>query len=112
MRAIYGACPWPDRPGKDRRLDSLGTCQEMKDAQHRGEPFAYSRDDTERAASRGPWNSYWMWVRQYGHTFQCASSGRWQEGQTLRTWVLHTGQTTKSFSIGEPHCGQVPYAES
>lgn len=52
--------------------------------------------------------SYWMRVRQYGHTFQSALSGRWQVGQTLRTCVLQIGQTTKSRSMGAPHLGQMP----
>ena len=51
---------------------------------------------------------YWMRVRQYGHTFQSALSGRWQVGQTLRTCVLQIGQTTKSRSMGAPHLGQMP----
>ena len=51
---------------------------------------------------------YWMRVRQYGQTFQSALSGRWQVGQTLRTWVLQIGQTTKSRSMGAPHLGQMP----
>lgn len=52
--------------------------------------------------------SYWMRVRQYGQTFHSAFSGRWQVGQTFLTWVLQTGQTTKSRSIGVPHFGQMP----
>lgn len=47
-------------------------------------------------------------MRQYGHTFQSALSGRWQVGQTLRTCVLQIGQTTKSRSMGAPHLGQMP----
>lgn len=53
-------------------------------------------------------SAYWMWVRQYGQTFQWASSGLRHDGHTLRTYVLHTGQTTKSFSIVVPHLGQAP----
>ena len=47
-------------------------------------------------------------LAQYGQTFQCASSGRWQLGHTLRTWVSHTGQTTKSFSMGAPQATRAP----
>ena len=52
--------------------------------------------------------AYWMRVRQYGHTFQSALSGRWHVGQTFLTWVLQMGHTTKSRSIGAPHLGQIP----
>lgn len=55
-----------------------------------------------------PASSYWMRVRQYGHTFQSALSGRWQVGQTFLTCVLQIGQTTKSRSMGAPHLGQMP----
>lgn len=51
---------------------------------------------------------YWMRVRQYGHTFQSAFSGRWQVGHTFLTWVLQMGHTTKSRSMGAPHLGQMP----
>lgn len=68
----------------------------------------------KRPRERGPEETMfethycWMRVRQYGHTFQSALSGRWQVGQTLRTCVLQIGQTTKSRSIGAPHLGQMP----
>ena len=55
-----------------------------------------------------PARSYWMRVRQYGHTFQSALSGRWHVGQTLRTCVLQLGHTMKSLSMGVPHLGQMP----
>ena len=51
---------------------------------------------------------YWMRVRQYGHTFQSAFSGRWHVGHTFLTWVLQMGHTTKSRSMGAPHLGQMP----
>ena len=51
---------------------------------------------------------YWMRVRQYGHTFQSALSGRWHVGQTFLTCVLQMGHTTKSRSMGAPHLGQMP----
>ena len=52
--------------------------------------------------------TYWMRVRQYGHTFQSALSGRWHVGQTFLTCVLQMGHTTKSRSMGAPHLGQMP----
>ena len=60
------------------------------------------------ACREEPASSYWMRVRQYGHTFQSALSGRWQVGQTFLTCVLQIGQTTKSRSMGAPHLGQMP----
>ena len=61
-----------------------------------------------RACREEPAGRYWMRVRQYGHTFQSAFSGRWQVGQTFLTCVLQIGQTTKSRSMGAPHLGQMP----
>lgn len=60
------------------------------------------------ACREEPASSYWMRVRQYGHTFQSALRGRWQVGQTFLTCVLQIGQTTKSRSMGAPHLGQMP----
>ncbi len=60
------------------------------------------------ACREEPARRYWMRVRQYGHTFQSALSGRWQVGQTFLTCVLQMGHTTKSRSMGAPHLGQMP----
>ena len=72
-----------------------------------------SRKKQRTPPKRGPHRccvprAYWMRVRQYGHTFQSALSGRWHVGQTFLTWVLQMGHTTKSRSIGAPHLGQIP----
>ena len=63
---------------------------------------------TSRAELACALRGYWMRVRQYGHTFQSAFSGRWQVGQTFLTCVLQMGHTMKSRSMGVPHLGQMP----
>ena len=70
-------------------------------------------DSKKDPAEAGPFSmqctlTYWMRVRQYGHTFQSALSGRWHVGQTFLTCVLQMGHTTKSRSMGAPHLGQMP----
>lgn len=70
-------------------------------------------DNKKDPVETGPFSmqcalTYWMRVRQYGHTFQSALSGRWHVGQTFLTCVLQMGHTTKSRSMGAPHLGQMP----
>ena len=81
------------------------TCREMA-------PTGAS-DNKKDPVETGPFSmqcalTYWMRVRQYGHTFQSALSGRWHVGQTFLTCVLQMGHTTKSRSMGAPHLGQMP----
>ena len=108
-------CVWVPKSAQMRtartHIAEIGHLRKHSGGNVRSRPVILGMKKPRRSGAEGARRTrgrYWMRVRQYGHTFQSALSGRWQVGQTLRTCVLQIGQTTKSRSMGAPHLGQMP----